>query len=248
VKTMKARATIAAVVISVTGCVGGLPSANDLAGASLLPVAAPGRFVVVPPGETGSIGYSGEISEAGLEELQRAYDPSVKTLRIRAEAGTVEAGTRMGSWVHARGLDIVVVDYCVLVCANYVFPAGREKTILPGSLVAWGGDAHKKSIRANSGPGWEKPRSEEDALFTEIGVNECLTRVGDDSALGKATWKHWSGWDGYFTLSPADMARFGVTSVTGAQEEKDVNPAIWKWLHPRFVQVPSDMDVRTACR
>jgi hypothetical protein len=225
-----------------------LPSASDLAGATLLPVAAPGHFVVVPPGDSGSIGYSGEISEAGLQELEHADNPTVKTLRIRGEAGTVEAGTRMGAWVHARGLDVVVVDYCVLICANYVFPAGKTKTILPGALVAWGGDAHKRSIRANAGPGWEKPRAEEDAFFAAIGVNECLTRVGDDSALGGPTWKHWGGWDGYFALSPADMARFGVTNVTGAQTEKDVNPAIWKWLGPHFVEVPADMDVRTACR
>jgi hypothetical protein len=229
------------------------PPASSLAGA-LLPLepARAGGFVV-KPAEGAAIGYSGELTQAGLKALQvadAADGERATTLLIRSNGSEAMVGVRFGEWVHARGLDVVVVDYCLSGCANYVFPAGRQKTILPGAIVAWHGDVHMRRFR----PVTETRRggrdlAVEEAFFRELGVAECLCRVGDDSPLGAPTIGRWRRWQGFFTLSPEDMARFGVENVTtSGQRQKDVSPALWRWLNPHEIEIPPDMDVRTACR
>ena len=235
--------------LSLTGCAGASwPEPSTLPGARLLPAEANRTTFAVMPAAGDAIGYSGQVTRAGLEALKRADDGKVHKLLIRSAGGDLDANIALGTWVHERALDVVVVDDCVLTCADYVFPAGAHKTILPGAAVAWTGDAHGASGIEHVAPPAEmaRLRAKEDALFTALGVNECLCRVGDERGLDWGRVFSYRRQVAFFTLSVEDMARFGVRDVEG--DPKNVNRDVRRWLDLTFVDLPRDLNVQTACR
>jgi hypothetical protein len=160
-----------------------------------------------------------------------------------------------GEWVHERGLDVVVVDYCLSSCANYVCPAGSRKTILPGGVVAWHGDAHQDALddraddlldRGVDFDGVERAhaylaemQAKEAVFFARIGVSECVCRFGIDDL----------GAHGLNFMSVTDMRRFGIANVReGPERESDVAPEIRSWRALTFVTTPEDWRTRRACR
>ena len=215
-----------------------LPQTDDLAIAQV--TRSPGR-----------LGYAGSLTADGLEQLKRADDPSVRTLAIRSPGGDVAVGIAFGEWVHGRGLDVVVVDFCISSCANYVFTAARTKRVVPGAFVAWHGNSHQLDMRAQIADAAASPeeaerafgfmrelRTKEAAYFAKIGVSECLCRIGTERLESP----------GLFTMSPADMQRFGVDNVLAAPEGRDDVPTeTLDRFTLSFVRVPELWDARAAC-
>jgi len=240
--TAQTSAMALAFAIVVASCASPHGIAPRSSASALLPVPAKRSFVVVRPTD-GELGYSGTLTDEGLDALHRAYDDRVHRLLIRSGGGEIGVGTEFGEWVRDRDLDVVVVDYCLSSCANYVFTAGRKKTILPGAIVAWHGNSRQRSFE-------DQPsrdalteiyaadvREREDALFARVRVSECICRIGEER-----------GAPGFFTMSPADMARFGVTDVSGGpMHAGDAPPAMREALRLSFLTFAADDDVRRAC-
>jgi len=182
--------------------------------------------------------YRGRLTENGLEALRSAGDDTrVSTLLVESTGGEIVVGMEFGNWVIERQLDIVVDRACLSSCANYIFTAGRRKEILPGAVVAWHGSAKqpglldqlnqfveediasqglapreqqaalKRALRANIEYLTAAIRKQ-DEFFFRIGVDEYVTRIGNDKY----------GVRGFFYLSVADMAAFGIGNVTAAED------------------------------
>jgi len=194
--------------------------------------------------------YFGELTTAGLVRLKSADQGTAKALLIRSGGGSVSVGMDFGEWVYERGFDVIVDDVCLSSCANYVFPAGRIKTILPGGLVAWHGNSLQKSaetdiqtlprpLQSSARKLLPELRARERAFYTKVGVNECLDHIG--SAL--------LGVHGLFTMSADDMAKFGVRDIHGAASGEDkVSTRIRRDVKFTFVNVPLQLDASSACR
>lgn len=202
------------------------------------------------------VSYEGPLEVAGIAELRRA-GPGVSVLRIRSSGGDVDLGMDLAEWVLERGLDVEVVDHCLSSCANYVFPAGRRKVIAPGGVVAWHGSARQtnmpdqletaltearkqhptldvEEVRAEMSEYMRRVVARQDAFFARIGVSECVTRIGQ-LRLGAP---------GLFTMSIADMARFGIAVASGPTSEADLEPKLRAQV--TFVAVGT-LDPATAC-
>lgn len=171
--------------------------------------------------------YRGEIDpEANRAFFEDVADRPVTALTITSTGGFVEAAINLGRWVHRNGVDVVVGSHCLSACANYVFPAGRRKVIRPGAVVAWHGsyrhlvetglwrdDAAARMARYGEDEATALARARieakrlaalEDRFFADIGVDGYLAWVGKMPPHQVTD---------YYTLSVADMARFGVTAV-----------------------------------
>ena len=162
---------------------------------------------------------------------------TLKRLIVTSPGGDAKAGIRLGYWVHAQKLDIEVAQLCMSTCANYVFVAGEKKTIQPGALVVWHGSAEQENFRlrdekyeqlmARANDSALDPegitfietnkkiyqhskdiRAEQRAFFQLIGVDEYLTRLGQEPIAFKAAW----------TISVGSMNRFGVNNVSAPPE------------------------------
>lgn len=188
--------------------------------------------------------YRGRLTENGLQALRDSgADPEVTTLLIESAGGEIVVGMDFGNWIIDRELDVVIDRACLSSCANYVFTAGRRKEILPGAVVAWHGSAKQpglleqlhqvveQDIASQELPPRRKQRElkrarraniayltsaiyKQDEFFFRVGVDEYVTRVGNDKY----------GVRGFFYLSIADMAVFGIDNVTAAENYADMEP------------------------
>jgi hypothetical protein len=181
----------------------------------------------IPAFGGGSIHYRGELSAETnrrfFAELPR-HTPT--QLVIDSEGGEVKAGIALGRWVFRHGIDVIVEGRCLSSCANYVFTAGRAKIIRPDSVVAWHGnyqhlettggwrdDIPARMARTGEDRATAKHRVRaqmrelvalERDFFRAIGVDQHLCWVGKLPPFEAPD---------YYTMSPADMARFGVSRV-----------------------------------
>jgi hypothetical protein len=138
----------------------------------------------------------------------------------------------------------VIDGWCVSSCANYVFPAGRRKWILPGSVVAWHGSVTganaedaPRAFRERAPAYLAAMRAKQDAFYERIGVSECITRFAH-VALGVR---------GFFSMSIDDMERFGIRDILGGpREEKEIAEPWRSRLCLAFVEIPPSIDPRSC--
>jgi hypothetical protein len=200
-----------------------------------LPVtrADPAKAHIVFPVE-GVASFVGPLSAEEVERfIAAAAGRQVKHLMITSQGGPILAGVRLGEWVRDNGVSVVVDRLCMSSCANYVFPAGKEKIIRPKSLVVWHGSATQRNFREkrqrlqatietlrNGGtlsPDdqsfheqnvqflklWDEQTNAQEALLNSLRVDEYITRLGQEPVSFRAAW----------TVSVATMKLFGITDV-----------------------------------
>lgn len=91
------------------------------------------------------------VMEGGLDDgfyerflsLVRGQDHEVTTLRVNSGGGFAHEGIKLGTWIIENDVDVVVDGLCFSSCANYIFTAGRNKTILADSMVGWHGSVQQ---------------------------------------------------------------------------------------------------------
>lgn len=196
-----------------------------------------------------------------------AHLPGAHVLSLSSSGGEVLAAIKLARWVRKNDLDVRVRLMCMSSCANYVFPAGRKKIIDPHALVVWHGSAEQKNFReaqarydellaaqqtrelsADERLLLESGRQNYDAMiryraaqrdfFAEIGVDEGITRLGQEPVD-----YHVYGW----TASLKAMARFGIEGVSaspdyGSLAELTENPAAIFLLHGHLLTFDTDPD------
>jgi hypothetical protein len=175
-----------------------------------------------------SVSFSGPITEEAADTLEAALAAApTSALRVRSGGGSTTAGRRMGRLVAKHRLTVVVDEYCVSSCANYLFTAGARRVIAEGGVVVWhGNDSQKdgrefaqcgRTVSSLDGSSWlpaeiSEMASDADAIaqrvaddlafFKEIGVNDYIARAGQEPVFY-----------GNFTMTVSDMAKFGLVNV-----------------------------------
>lgn len=171
--------------------------------------------------------YEGPISEERNRQFfETVAGRTLQRLSISSSGGEVAAAIVLGEWVFAQHLDVEVPDYCLSSCANYVFPAGRQKRIHAGAVVAWHGNYRhlqqtglwRDDVTARMQRHGEDRKTAtrhvlaqvaylvtlERDFFARIGVDEHLCWIGKRPPYNVSD---------YYFLSTHDMARFGVDRV-----------------------------------
>lgn len=193
---------------------------------------ASGRAVEAPSEVTRdgpTLRFRGPIHEASAAAFENALNQGpADRLYVTSDGGYVDAGLRIGRLVRDHGLAVIVEGYCVSSCANYIFTAGRTRTIAPNAVVVWHGNAAQKDQRefdqcgrtVSSFEGLpllaeeidemraSKPqriarRQAEIEFFASIGTDDYIARAGQEPRFY-----------GNFTMTVEDMAKFGVRNVT----------------------------------
>ena len=162
-----------------------------------------------------AIFFTGRIDGASVAEFLRLLrDPAVARLVIQSQGGLVAPALDMAEAVHERGLDVEVAQACLSSCANYVFPAGRRKLLSGPEAVGWHGNmAHVLYRQQRGEEQWgEGPMAQarelaqrEDAFFRRIAVDGFVCWFGKIAPYEASD---------FYTLTPADMAGFGIRDVT----------------------------------
>jgi hypothetical protein len=177
----------------------------------------------------------GFIDDEAVAVVEGALqEGTVKTLYVRSTGGAVAAGIRLGELIRDTKLTVVVVSLCASSCANYLFTAGKDRVI--NGVVLWHGSAEQKDFRelylcgrstsslfgTKMGPiapeqrtkqreTWEALRERQARFFASIGVNEYITRAGQEPVLLPG------GFTSDFTYDVPTMERFGLTDVVAPE-------------------------------
>lgn len=251
------------------GGIAALGILSSMVGCTHGPVPADGRasFSVRLEGgiavsrKAAQVRYAGELTAAGFAAVQSlCRGARVDELVITSSGGEINVGMDFGEWVLAQGLNVVVEEYCLSSCANYVFTAAWQKHVLPGAVVAWHGSARQQDLPdqlvrvvddqiqalALKGPALDRERdrrrrevsdyltrsiARQDAFFQRIGVSEFITRVG----------KERYGLNGFYSLSVADMRSFGIQNVVAPPDDELADTsAVQQKLDMRIVRLKLD--------
>jgi hypothetical protein len=179
--------------------------------------------------------YTGPVSAQHNDEFfARVKGQKIKRLLITSSGGEVEAGIALGRWVFLNQVDVIVEDYCLSSCANYVFPAARYKTIKPRAIVAWHGNYHhllhtglwreevQSRMQRNSESSEQATKhvftqvkqlvAMEKEFFRQIGVDEYLCWIGKQDPYNAPN---------YYFMSATDMARFGIDNIKLPSDYRD---------------------------
>lgn len=174
----------------------------------------------------GTLYYDGKIIAGSAAALQRQLDMRrVEKISFNSIGGDVSEAMAMGRDIHKRKMDIEVRNVCASACANYLFPAGRNKFITQNTYLLWHGSLHSPAAEIaleSASPGQTKEAllntaefkalKEQEAQFYQlIGVSSRLAWCPQQRAdYREAFPEKWFSW------SAANLARFGVSHVSFA--------------------------------
>lgn len=164
----------------------------------------------------------GCISQATAEATIYALTPSTKTLAVRSPGGDVEAAMGLARHVHRLGLELLVRDYCVSSCANYLFLAARHRRASPGGAVlAFHGTAFTSwvSLSSNTEPFFFDP-----ALFNRLkGIAKTETKFFQEIALDPDIYRL----TGMPSLGTTQIARWRSPRSSAPVECKGLGRPFW---------------------
>ena len=168
-----------------------------------------------PPLVSGeSILIRGIITAETATEFRRELTQSkITRVLLDSGGGDVESAIEIANLIKKHELDVDVIGKCYSSCANYLFPAGRTKTISELGIVAWHGNAHhllylhktgRKPVNASDLAVLTRLTALESAFFDSIGVDQFICWFGKIEPFNARNL--------YF-LSKRDMERFGIREV-----------------------------------
>lgn len=177
--------------------------------------------------------FDGAITLNEVQEFLKSERlGEVKKLEIRSKGGDVIAAIQLANWIAENAIDVEVLEVCASSCANYIFPAGRTKTIREGAILIWHGGAFQRSfvnfgrlyekallrVKLNEGSAADQREVSEGAerytslmlnqslereFFKRIAVNHQLPTIGQQSTGNSVLW----------TLSLDQMKTLGLKNV-----------------------------------
>lgn len=171
---------------------------------------APGSLIV--SGET--VFIQGRITDATAEKFRHAVDQGrISRVLIASGGGLVEPALSIANEIRKRRLDVEVTGNCFSSCANYIFPAGANKSITGLGIVAWHGNMSHllylhargaKPLDAEALKEVQRLQKLENTFFASIGLDQFVCWF--------AKLEPYNVRNLYF-LSAEDMARFGIPDV-----------------------------------
>lgn len=196
----------------------------------------------------GVMTYEGPIRRGSFARLEAvAGAQPVRTLRISSPGGSVTEAISMARWVYARGIDVVVYGPCFSSCANYIFPAGKEKHIVGSGILGWHGSFEHRVYQHRQGETllgkeelaqFEAVAAQERAFYDDLGLNGYLPWFGK---IGPYRVRNM-----YF-LSQEDMEYFGLTSLHVRADYLKSDLARWNALEKNtLVLIKVDRAVTNA--
>ncbi|MBA3988315.1 hypothetical protein [Aliidiomarina maris] len=189
-----------------------------LSACSSSPTETPSSSVRITDSE---LQISGFISEATIEQVRSLTSSyNVERVRVNVTEGDPLATMQLGYFIHRRELDLVVEEYCLSVCANYLFTAARQKYLAPESIVAFSGGALSSSwtqqhqgllipgVRFVAEQYMDAFLRREIRFFDRIAVDQTVTAYGYTEASGCTETAH----QGFYYSIP-ELLRFGIGDI-----------------------------------
>ena len=153
----------------------------------------------------------------------------VQTISINSGGGDIETAINIGCIIHDKGISIEVRRLCLSSCANYLFPAAKNKVINYGSIIGFHGspnsddsklittvDGERTSDPATTDKIFAEIRKTDKAFYNNIHVSWMMPLCGQKENIGDPD-------TGLSTYSEKDFTQFGVKNISYTDGEM-----VWK--------------------
>ncbi|MCV2350661.1 hypothetical protein [Paucibacter sp. Y2R2-4] len=158
--------------------------------------------------------FAGAITK-GSSKLFSHYvaTENIATLVMASGGGDVDAAIEIAEIVFRRGINVEVQVMCMSSCANYIFPAGRTKTIAPGAIVGWHGNVTHLTYLDHLNPLRSDAQVRQVNLLTAKREAEFFRTIGIDGFI--CWFAKLPPYDirGTYALSRQDMEYFGIRGI-----------------------------------
>lgn len=167
--------------------------------------------------------FDGKIKENSYTELLRKVgENKIKKISINSVGGDAKSALQIGFYVYHNDIDIDVRSVCASACANYIFPAGKQKHLGNDSYLLWHGGVNgpEKELNVSGGisrddflklPEIKEIRKEDVVFYKKIGVaiqlSFCPQLKDDYNEKFPEKW---------FSYTPEDMGKFGMRNISYA--------------------------------
>lgn len=164
--------------------------------------------------------YNGQITDTSfLVFLKLVNKHPVKTVSISSTGGDAENALKIASYIFSHGMDVDVRNVCASACANYIFPAGKNKHLSNDSYLLWHGGLNgpDRELTVTGNISKEdflkldkiKRLRKEDAEFykmIDVGLQVSFCPQLNPDYKDKYPEK-------WFSYSPEDIERFGIKNI-----------------------------------
>ncbi len=82
-----------------------------------------------------TIYFDGAINAENEGKFNKLVNKGGNVLVIKSPGGDVEVGLRMALTLREKNMTVIVKDYCISSCANYVFLTAKSKFLPPDSVL-----------------------------------------------------------------------------------------------------------------
>ena len=78
--------------------------------------------------------FTGGIDKESEKVILQHLRSGVNTLIVNSEGGDVGSGQAIAFEIIKQKVNVIVDKYCFSACANYLFLAAKEKSLMPGAV------------------------------------------------------------------------------------------------------------------
>jgi hypothetical protein len=82
-----------------------------------------------------TIFIDGTLDSEALTAFKTLFTEDITTVAVRSGRGEQVIAGEIGRIIGSRDIRMVILDYCMGPCANYIFTSARHHTVLPLSIV-----------------------------------------------------------------------------------------------------------------
>lgn len=178
--------------------------------------------------------FIGNINSESFPKFSEIVENNkIDKLVISSGGGSIHVGMQIAKWVYDSNIDVEVVGLCASSCANYIFPAAKNKYIVGSSIVAWHGNFHDllwkyQNRLPKDNTGLEniiEGVRQEIEFYKHIGVDEIFCRIGK---LPPTISRN------FYTLSESSLTHFGIDNIFYAQKASSA------LLYPELIKIIDD--------
>lgn len=84
-----------------------------------------------------TLSYQGKIIEGSALDLDAKFNSEIHQLRITSQGGNAREAMLIGRLLSEKGIAVIVDQYCIAACANYVFLGAKTKNLSAASLLGF---------------------------------------------------------------------------------------------------------------
>lgn len=141
--------------------------------------------------EGNTLRFTGEINEESEKAIVQHLRSGASTLIVNSEGGSAGSGQTIAFEIIKQNASVIVDKYCMSSCANYLFLAAKEKSLMPGAVLGFHGGIHfsEEEFKVKKGDSklivamkktFQKLHKTETALFKKMGIDHQIIKDSFD--------------------------------------------------------------------